>query len=142
MNIVCILSASLAHAHCRVVDSFLLQHWKIFSRQSNEKIRLQLVCPSSHNNLPLPLYFSVAGAALMDISEVHKRVHLELEENVSAKTWRESLVYTLFRKTASQLLLCSCTCSPLQDAVHVNLLLCMVARGTVFPFLQRQPLLS
>lgn len=32
-----------------------------------------------------PLCFPLAGAALMDISEVHKRVHLELDENVSAK---------------------------------------------------------
>lgn len=33
----------------------------------------------------LSLYSFVAGAALMDISEVHKRVHLELEDNVSAE---------------------------------------------------------
>lgn len=83
-------------------NSFLLQQWKIFLRQSNEEIRLQLLCPSSHNSLLLPLYSSVAGAALMDISEVHKRVHLELEENVSAEWGGRikvlSLVYTLSRK--------------------------------------------
>lgn len=69
------------------LNSFLPQQWKIVLRQSNEKIRLRLVCLSSHNNLSLPLsfYFSVAGAALMDISEVHKRVHLELDDNVSAE---------------------------------------------------------
>lgn len=113
VNIVRILSGLLVHAHCRVVNSFVLQQWKIFWRQSNEKIRLQLVCPSSHNNLPLSLCFSVAGAALMDISEVHKRVHLELEENVSAKL-HKSFVPSLyaFPQTATQLLLCSCTGSP------------------------------
>lgn len=33
-------------------------------------------------NLPVSLW---TGAALMEISEVHRKVHLELEENVSAK---------------------------------------------------------
>lgn len=33
----------------------------------------------------LPVFLCVAGAALMEISEVHRKVHLELEENVSPK---------------------------------------------------------
>lgn len=33
----------------------------------------------------MPVFLCVAGAALMEISEVHRKVHLELEENVSAK---------------------------------------------------------
>lgn len=79
------------------LNSFLPQQWKIFLRQSNEKIRLRLVCLSSHNNLFLPLsfYFFVAGAALMDISEVHKRVHLELDDTVSAEHGGRVKVWTL-----------------------------------------------
>lgn len=38
-------------------------------------------------NLPVLLF--LAGVTLMEISEVHRKVHLELEENVSA---RERLV--------------------------------------------------
>lgn len=33
----------------------------------------------------LPVFLCVAGVALMEISEVHRKVHLELEENVSAE---------------------------------------------------------
>lgn len=33
----------------------------------------------------LPVLLCVAGVALMEISEVHRKVHLELEENVSAE---------------------------------------------------------
>lgn len=79
------------------LNSFLPQQWKIFLRQSNEKIRLLLVCLSSHNNLSLPLsfYFFVAGAALMDISEAHKRVHLELDDTVSAEHGGRVKVWTL-----------------------------------------------
>lgn len=34
-------------------------------------------------NLPVLLF--LAGVTLMEISEVHRKVHLELEENVSAE---------------------------------------------------------
>lgn len=33
----------------------------------------------------LPVLLSLAGVTLMEISEVHRKVHLELEENVSAE---------------------------------------------------------
>lgn len=33
----------------------------------------------------LPVFLFVAGVTLMEISEVHRKVHLELEENVSPK---------------------------------------------------------
>lgn len=47
-------------------------------------IGLLLLFPSWLLTLPC---FCVAGAALMEISEVHRKVHLELEENVSTKEW-------------------------------------------------------
>lgn len=50
-------------------------------------IRLLLVFLSRVINLPVSL---CAGVALMEISEVHRKVHLELEENVSAKErWKQ-----------------------------------------------------
>lgn len=55
-------------------------------------IRLLLACLSSDINLyiflPLSLFLCVAGVTLMEISEVHRKVHLELEENVSAEERR------------------------------------------------------
>lgn len=132
VNVLCVLIGSCTF-ELSFFYGFLLWQWKIFLRQSNEKIRLQLVCPSSNNNLPLPLYSSAAGAALMDISEVHKRVHLELEENVSAKRGGRIKVLSL---------VCRCTVSPLLDAFSKKLLLCMFTCGSVYTLLPHQSLSS
>lgn len=42
----------------------------------------------------LSVFLYVAGVALMEISEVHRKVHLELEENVSARERGESSLVT------------------------------------------------
>lgn len=85
-----ILESLSSHVREQCIPPYIAVHYicTLYNVHNRGNARLKKACDVLAAALPvinLPVFLCVAGVALMEISEVHRKVHLELEENVSAE---------------------------------------------------------